>query len=101
MSASKWTIGLKDGARLGNGPYFLLFRGNVLHRGKSAMQLCMEKQAFGLASAAPQSILLQCGSESLSRAIVALLGRFLPRLGPLAIGERPFFLSRGYSAAAR
>src|SRR5579862_433300 len=36
-------------------------------------------------------MLLQCGSERLSRATVALLGRFLPRLGPLPQGERPFF----------
>src|SRR5262249_19961453 len=37
-------------------------------------------------------MLLQCGSERLSPAAVALLGRFLPRLGPLPQGERPFFL---------
>src|ERR1039457_6663300 len=37
--------------------------------------------------------LLQCGSDT-----VALLGRFLPRLGPLANASGPFF---GYSAAAR
>jgi hypothetical protein len=35
-------------------------------------------------------ILLRCGSAS--RVIAALLGRFLPRLGPLAHRKRPFFL---------
>jgi hypothetical protein len=59
-------------------------------------------------------MLLQCGNERLSRVTVALLGRFLPRLGPLPQGERPFFFAEiafaffaevafasGYSAAAR
>src|SRR5881227_170373 len=32
-----------------------------------------------------------CGAVA-PRAIAALLGRFLPRLGPLAIRKRPFFL---------
>jgi hypothetical protein len=36
-------------------------------------------------------MLLQCGNERLSPVTVALLGRFLPRLGPLPNGERPFF----------
>ena len=40
---------------------------------------------------AAQCMLLQCGSEGLSPVTVALLGRFLPRLGPLPQGERPFF----------
>src|ERR1700678_2733270 len=38
-------------------------------------------------------MLLQCGSERFPFVTVALLGRFLPRLGPLPQGERPFFLS--------
>jgi hypothetical protein len=38
-------------------------------------------------------MLLQCGSERVSPVTVALLGRFLPRLGPLPQGERPFFLT--------
>jgi hypothetical protein len=46
----------------------------------------------GLEFCAAQCMLLQCGSERLSPAAVALLGRFLPRLGPLPQGERPFFL---------
>src|SRR6516164_1095410 len=57
---------------------------------------------------APQCMLLQCGSERVSPVTVALLGRFLPRLGPLPQGERPFFLPcflpcpfARYSAAAR
>jgi hypothetical protein len=37
-------------------------------------------------------MLLQCGNERVSPVTVALLGRFLPRLGPLPQGERPFFL---------
>jgi hypothetical protein len=57
----------------------------------------MGKAFVALAFAALQFILLQCGSKSFAPVTVALLGRFLPRLGPLAIGERPFF----YSAAAR
>src|SRR5437763_17032177 len=36
-------------------------------------------------------ILLRCGSAS--RVTAALLGRFLPRLGPLLHQKRPFFLS--------
>jgi hypothetical protein len=36
--------------------------------------------------------------NAVARATVALLGRFLPRLGPLAIASGPFF---AYSAAAR
>src|SRR5438309_11723665 len=35
-------------------------------------------------------ILLRCGSAS--RVTAALLGRFLPRLGPLLHQKRPFFL---------
>src|SRR6516164_7074281 len=31
--------------------------------------------------------------SAVAKAIVALLGRFLPRLGPLANRERPFFLA--------
>src|SRR6516165_11957113 len=42
---------------------------------------------------AAQGMLLQCGNERVSPVTVALLGRFLPRLGPLPQGERPFFLS--------
>ena len=42
---------------------------------------------------AAQCMLLQCGSERVSPVTVALLGRFLPRLGPLPQGERPFFLT--------
>ncbi|KAA0073893.1 hypothetical protein CIW50_18230 [Tardiphaga sp. P9-11] len=38
-------------------------------------------------------ILLRCGSAC---AIAALLGRFLPRLGPLAIASGPFFLSEEF-----
>src|SRR5690242_8138205 len=41
---------------------------------------------------AAQCMLLQCGNERISPVAVALLGRFLPRLGPLPQGERPFFL---------
>src|SRR5215470_10126709 len=54
---------------------------------------------FDLEICAPQCMLLQCGSGRLSHATVALLGRFLPRLGPLPQGERPFFFD--HSAAAR
>src|SRR5689334_9551599 len=32
-----------------------------------------------------------CCCNAVARVTVALLGRFLPRLRPLAIGERPFF----------
>src|SRR5262249_56996439 len=54
---------------------------------------------FDLEICAPQCMLLQCGSGRLSHATVALLGRFLPRLGPLPKGERPFFFrSLGGSA---
>ena len=42
---------------------------------------------------AAQCMLLQCGSERISPVTVALLGRFLPRLGPLPQGGRPFFLN--------
>src|ERR1700733_538008 len=46
-------------------------------------------RSTGLAFCAARCILLQCGSERFPRATVALLGRFLPRLGPLPQGERP------------
>jgi hypothetical protein len=81
------------------------------------MRNCMAKRRGGLDFVALQSMLLQCGSGSIADVTVALLGRFLPRLGPLAIGERPFFMAgflfgrrllgdswwllAGYSAAAR
>src|SRR6516162_11014505 len=42
---------------------------------------------------AAQGMLLQCGNERVSPVTVALLGRFLPRLGPLPQGGRPFFLN--------
>ena len=53
-----------------------------------------------LAFCATRCMLLQCGSERCSLVTVALLGRFLPRLGPLPQGERPFFLSDMPHAAA-
>jgi len=40
--------------------------------------------------------------SAVARAAAALLGRFLPRLGPLAPASGPFFVyGRTYSAAAR
>src|SRR5689334_24516942 len=41
-----------------------------------------------------------CGAVA-PRAIAALLGRFLPRLGPLASCERPFFLAQLFFACCR
>jgi hypothetical protein len=87
-----------------------------LQRGRdAALQNPWEKfppnRSTALAFCATRCILLQCGSGRFPRATVALLGRFLPRLGPLPQGERPLsfdlrFLARGgfrrsYSAAAR
>src|SRR5215469_15113877 len=54
---------------------------------------CLELAALEFCAA--QCMLLQCGSERVSRATVALLGRFLPRLGPLPRGGRPFFMAVG------
>jgi hypothetical protein len=48
---------------------------------------------------AAQCMLLQCGSGRFSHVTVALLGRFLPRLGPLPQGERPFFFGRSFDLA--
>jgi hypothetical protein len=50
----------------------------------------MKRMKFSVSSldfCAPQCNLLQCGSDT-----AALLGRFLPRLGPLATASGPFFL---------
>src|SRR6185437_11528529 len=52
-----------------------------------------------LAFFAPRCILLQCGSERFPPVTVALLGRFLPRLGPLQQCERPFFFAAADEAA--
>jgi hypothetical protein len=49
------------------------------------MQNCMVKRVLGLDFCALRRKLLQCGSDT-----VALLGRFLPRLGPLFVSG-PFF----------
>jgi hypothetical protein len=46
----------------------------------------MEFSCFALAFCAMRCNLLQCGSDT-----AALLGRFLPRLGPLASASGPFF----------
>src|ERR1039458_2154467 len=64
---------------------------------KYASQLCIKTCDFR------QSLLIFVRRSvnycnAVARAIVALLGRFLPRLGPLANASGPFF---GYSAAAR
>src|SRR5262249_39880552 len=54
-----------------------------------------------LAHCASWYILLQCGTR-LRRVRAALLGRFLPRLGPLATASGPFsFASSGVHASAR
>src|ERR1700689_2322392 len=42
-------------------------------------------RSVGLAFCAARCMLLQCGSERFPRVTAALLGRFLPRLGPLAM----------------
>jgi hypothetical protein len=54
------------------------------------MELCAKIMGYGairLAFCAPRCKLLQCGSDT-----AALLGRFLPRLGPLATASGPFFV---------
>src|ERR1700722_20795229 len=87
-----------------------------LQRGRdAALQNPWEKfppnRSTALAFCATRCILLQCGSGRFPRATVALLGRFLPRLGPLPQGERPLsfafrlvarrrFVAGTYSAAA-
>ena len=55
------------------------------------------RQIRPLAFCASRCIFLQCGSAC---ATAALLGRFLPRLGPLAIAGGPFSLS-GHAAVIR
>src|ERR1700733_11687416 len=62
-------------------------------------------RSAGLVFCAARCMLLQCGSERFPRVTAALLGRFLPRLGPLAM-RAALFLSLelgqvAYSAAAR
>ena len=67
------------------------------------------KKGTVLAFCAARCMLLQCGSGGLSPLTVALLGRFLPRLGPLALRAALFLCrrlfpvsrARAYSAAAR
>src|ERR1700733_4389624 len=66
---------------------------------------CRWNRSAGLAFCAARCMLLQCGSERFPRVTAALLGRFLPRLGPLAM-RAALFLSLelgqvAYSAAAR
>src|SRR3569833_2180354 len=50
---------------------------NIMGLGRSGLDFC-----------ASRCSLLQCGSDT-----AALLGRFLPRLGPLATRKRPLFLA--------
>src|SRR5205807_9714599 len=68
---------------------------------KHACQICTIRRIWrgktptdrptSLEFCAARCMLLQCGSERFSPVTVALPGRFLPRLGPLPQGERPFF----------
>src|ERR1700722_20215364 len=74
--------------------YHLFQEPHELQRGRdAALQNPWEKfqpnRSTALAFCATRCILLQCGSGRFPRATVALLGRFLPRLGPLPQGERP------------
>src|SRR5215831_6166209 len=77
----------------------LIVRGIIALLGKYAQfsQVRWGKIAYvgsiGLEFCAAQCMLLRCGSGRVSPATVALLGRFLPRLGPLPQGGRPFFMA--------
>jgi hypothetical protein len=80
----------------------ICFHKTVAHQRKTPRGRCRRRGPsranFTLAICASHSILVRCGSALVT---AALLGRFLPGLGPLAIASGPFFISIASSNSRR